>query len=547
MLRKYWYKEAVIYCLDVGNFLDGNSDGIGDFNGLASRIDYLNKLGISCIWLMPFYKSPRRDNGYDVMDYYAIDPDYGSFGDFVEFVRLARERGIRVIIDLVVNHTSDQHHWFQAARKDKKSRFRNYYIWSKEKPKDADKGIVFPGYQKSTWTYDEESGEYYFHRFYDYQPDLNIDNPEVREEICKIMGFWLQLGISGFRVDAAPFLIEMKSVDGGSGQQDDYEYLREFRDYLSLHEGDAIMLAEANVSPEDLAKYFGDGDRMNLLFNFILNQRIMLAFAREEVQPIIEGFRAVPPAPMGTQWANFLRNHDELSLDKLSEEERQEVFAAFGPKKEMQIFDRGIRRRLAPMLNGDQKRLEMAYSLLLSLPGTPVLRYGQEIGMGDDLSREERNSIRTPMQWSNEVNAGFSSVPPDKVPCPPIKGGDFGYEKVNVASQHRDPDSLMSKIARMISARRECPELGIGSYDFFETDNPAVLIHRCQWDGNVSIMVHNLSKKKTKVKIPIKEFKETNMVDLLADQEYEQSSAGNDQLDLEGYGYRWFRLGEYSF
>lgn len=541
-LREYWYKEAVIYCLDVKTYRDGNGDGIGDFIGLAGRLDYLNKLGVTCLWLKPFYKSPKRDDGYDISDFYAIDPDLGTFGDFVDFVRLARERGIRVIIDLVVNHTSDEHEWFKVACKDKNSKYYNYYIWSKEKPKDAQQGIVFPGYQDSTWEYSEEAGEYYFHRFYKFQPDLNISNPQVREEICKMMGFWIQLGISGFRVDAASFLVELKGAQYADKEVDDFDYLQEFREFLTVRQGDAIMLAEANVPPDVIKKYFGDDNRMQMLFNFVLNQKIFLAFARESITPIVEGFKEVPPAPRTAQWANFLRNHDELTLDKLSDEERQEVFDAFGPKKDMQLYGRGIRRRLAPMFKDDQDRLHMAYSLLLSMPGTPVILYGEEIGMGEDLSREERNSIRLPMQWDSDPNGGFSKADPDKLPIPAMKNGEYGYEKVNVAEQHNKSDSLMSKIARMISARKECPELGLGNCEVLDSGNDSVLIHRCVWNQKTTIAVHNLSKHKAHVTIPVKEFKDIRVTDLLADQEYKQSDVGSDKIELEGYGYRWFRI-----
>lgn len=547
MLREYWYKEAIIYCLNVDYFFDSNGDGTGDFEGITKRLDYLNKLGITCIWLLPFYESPRRDDGYDVANYYSIDPSNGSFGDFVQFVRLARERGIRVIIDLVVNHTSDQHPWFKAACKDKNSPFRDYYVWSTEKPVDADDGVSFPGYQKSTWTYHKEAEEYYYHAFYEFQPDLNIANPKVREEICKMMGFWLELGVSGFRVDAAPFVIAKKGPQEKPSQDDQYQYLEEFRQFLSVHEGDGIMLAEANVPEEQLAQFYGEDNRIQMLFNFILNQRIMLALARQEIAPIIQGIKETPKGSPCAQWANFLRNHDELSLDKLSEEERQEVFKAFGPKKEMQIYDRGIRRRLAPMLGGNQKRLEMAYSLLFSLPGTPVIRYGDEIGMGEDLSRKERNSIRTPMQWSNSPNGGFSTAPSDKLCSPVISGGDFGYEKVNVATQHSNPDSLLSRIASMTAARRECTELSLGKFEFLDSGQPAVLVQRSEWEGNITYCINNLSDKNATIEINQPEFKDTYVLDLLADKEYKAIEKGNARIDLEGYGYRWFRLGPDSF
>ncbi|MBV9787334.1 MAG: trehalose synthase, partial [Chloroflexi bacterium] len=325
-----WYENAIIYCLDVDTFQDGDDDGVGDFKGLTKRLDYLVGLGITCLWLLPFYPSPNRDNGYDITDYYNVDPRLGTLGDFVEFMREARERGIRVIVDLVVNHTSDQHPWFQAACRDPHSKYRDFYVWSEEKPADAHEGVVFPGQQDSIWTYNKDARAYYFHRFYEHQPDLNISNPAVTEEIRKIMGFWLELGVSGFRVDAAPFLIEMKGIKGAD-VDDPYLYLKEMHEFLTVRRGDAIMLAEANVAPEEIAKYTGDGDKMDMLFNFLVNQQLFLALARGKAQPLIKSLNALPQIPKWCQWASFLRNHDEIDLGRLSDKERQEVFAQFGP------------------------------------------------------------------------------------------------------------------------------------------------------------------------------------------------------------------------
>ncbi|HET9225160.1 MAG TPA: alpha-amylase family protein, partial [Thermoanaerobaculia bacterium] len=403
-----WYKDAVIYSLDVETFQDSNGDGIGDFRGLTERLDYLGSLGVTCLWLLPIHPTPNLDNGYDVQDYYAVDPRLGTLGDFVEFMHQARERGIRVMLDLVVNHTSTRHPWFQSARRDKSSPYRNFYVWSDTLPDNAREGMVFPGYQDSVWTWDEEAKAYYFHRFYAHQPDLDISNPDVREEICRIMGFWLELGVSGFRLDAAPFLIEMKGA--GAVGEDQYAYLREFRDFLSWRRGDAILLAEANVEREKMAQYFGEGVRLHMLFGFLVNQHYFLALARQQAEPLIRGLKMPPPLPPTGQWANFVRNHDELDLGRLTPEEREEIARQFAPDPGMWLYERGIRRRLPPMLDGDRRRIELAYSLMFSLPGTPVLRYGEEIGMGDDLSLPERESVRTPMQWSREPNGGFSTA-----------------------------------------------------------------------------------------------------------------------------------------
>src|SRR6201988_3081389 len=409
MIDDLWYKNAIVYCLSVGTYLDTNADGVGDFQGLLRRLDYLQGLGVTAIWLLPFQQSPGRDDGYDVSDYYTVDPRYGSLGDFVEFTQGCRQRGLRVLIDLVVNHTSDEHPWFQQARKDPKSKHRDWYVWSKKKPANANKGMVFPGVQKSTWSYDKEAGAWYFHRFYDFQPDLNTSNPEVQAEILKIMGFWIQQGVSGFRMDAVPFVIATKGPKVRKPVEQ-YDMLRFLREFLQWRKGDSIILAEANVLPETDMEYFGrDGDRMHMMFNFHVNQHLFYALAAADSRPLIKSMKATNPRPATAQWGQFLRNHDELDLGRLTPEQRQAVFDAFAPDPNMQLYQRGIRRRLMPMLQGDRRRMELAYSLMLTLPGTPVIRYGDEIGMGDDLSLPERQCARTPMQWSTEPQAGFSA------------------------------------------------------------------------------------------------------------------------------------------
>ncbi|HEY0606778.1 MAG TPA: alpha-amylase family protein [Herpetosiphonaceae bacterium] len=536
-----WYENAIIYCLDVDTFQDGDDDGVGDFAGLTKRLDYLAGIGITCLWLLPFYPTPNRDNGYDVVDYYNVDPRLGTLGDFVEFMREARERGIRVIVDLVVNHTSDQHPWFQAACRDPHSKYRDFYVWSEEKPADAHEGVVFPGKQDSVWTYNKEARAYYFHRFYEHQPDLNIGNPAVTEEIRKIMGFWLELGVSGFRVDAAPFLIELKGIEGAD-IDDPYLYLKEMHEFLTVRRGDAILLAEANVAPEEIAAYTGDGDKMDMLFNFLVNQQLFLALARGKAAPLIKSLKSLPQIPKWCQWASFLRNHDEIDLGRLSDKERQEVFAQFGPEPDMQLYDRGIRRRLAPMLGGDRRRIAMAYSLMFTLPGAPVLRYGEEIGMGDDLSLPERESIRTPMQWSAEGNAGFSKAPREWLVRPVIEDDEYGYRKINVADQRRDKDSLLNKIERMIRTRKICPEFGWGTWEILKGGEPGVFALRYEWQGGVVIAVHNLADESCSVTLDLSDYDAGHLIDLLSDQDYQRFDGGAHTLKLEGYGYRWFRV-----
>ena len=388
-MTQRWYQEAVIYGLDVASFQDSNGDGRGDLRGLISRLDYLARVGVTCLWLNPIHPSPGRDNGYDVADFYGVNPDLGSLGDFCELARLARERGIRILLDLVVNHTSDEHPWFVSARSSAESPFRDWYVWSAEEPPNRQQGTVFPGEQSETWTFDEQAQAWYFHRFYDFQPDLNWSNPDVRAEIAKVMAFWLQLGASGFRIDAAPFVLEQVSPGVDAGPQD-FSILDSWRQETQWQQGDSVLLCEANVTPQDVAQFTGarrDGpsDRAQMMFDFLLNPRIWLALARSDAEPLIDALTTAVTLPAGAQWATFLRNHDELDLSRLTDEQRGDVFAAFAPREEMRLYGRGIRRRLAPMLGGDLRHIQLAYALQFSLPGTPVLRYGEEIGMGEDL------------------------------------------------------------------------------------------------------------------------------------------------------------------
>jgi maltose alpha-D-glucosyltransferase / alpha-amylase len=546
MINDLWYKNAVIYCLSVGTYMDSNGDGIGDFKGLVRRLDYLHGLGVTAIWLMPFQVSPHRDDGYDVSDYYGVDPRYGTIGDFVEFTHGAKQRGIRVLIDLVVNHTSNEHSWFKQARKDPGSKYRDWYVWSKKKPPRADHGMVFPGVQKSTWSYDQEAKAWYFHRFYDFQPDLNTSNPEVEAELLKIMGFWIQLGVSGFRMDAVPFIIATKGPKVRKPEEQ-YDMLRQFREFLQWRQGDCIVLAEANVLPETDMEYFGaDGDRMHMMFNFQVNQNLFYALASADTRPLIKAMKATKPRPATAQWGLFLRNHDELDLGRLTEQQRQKVFSEFAPNPDMQLYERGIRRRLAPMFDGDRRRLELAYSLMFTLPGTPVLRYGDELGMGDDLKLPERNCARTPMQWSNEPHGGFTKS--DKPHIPVISGGPYGFEHVNAAVQRRHPDSLLNWTERIIRMRKEVPEVGWGDFTVIPSRDPSVLIMRYDWRNNWVLFVHNLDAKPHELEFSVgleaddAEYGEL-LVNLLAEDHSHAGKNGKHRLVIEGYGYRWYRVG----
>jgi maltose alpha-D-glucosyltransferase/alpha-amylase len=546
MINDLWYKNAVIYCLSVGSYMDANGDGIGDFTGLMRRLDYLHGLGITAIWLMPFQVSPHRDDGYDVSDYYGVDPRYGTIGDFVEFTHGAKQRGIRVLIDLVINHTSDQHQWFREARRDPNSKYRNWYIWSDKKPSNADQGMVFPGVQKSTWTFDKEAKAWYFHRFYDFQPDLNTSNPEVQAELFKIMGFWIQLGVSGFRMDAVPFVISTKGPNIRKPEEQ-YDMLRRFREFLQWRQGDCIVLGEANVLPDTDMEYFGaDGDRLQMMFNFQVNQHLFYALASADTRPLVKAMQATKPRPATAQWGLFLRNHDELDLGRLSDEQRCEVFEAFATDKDMQLYDRGIRRRLAPMFDGDQRRLEFAYSLLFTLPGTPVIRYGDELGMGDDLSLPERNCARTPMQWSNEPHGGFTKS--DKPQIPAISGGPYGYEHINAAIQRRHPDSMLNWTERIIRMRKEVPEVGWGDFTVVPTGDPAVLVMRYDWRNNWVLFIHNFDARPREIAFSVGLKGEDAehgklLINLLAEDHSRADHGGRHSLVIEGYGYRWYRVG----
>jgi maltose alpha-D-glucosyltransferase/alpha-amylase len=542
VINDLWYKNAVIYCLSVATFMDANGDGIGDFDGLMRRLDYLHGLGVTAIWLMPIQSSPGKDDGYDVSDYYNSDSRYGTLGDFVEFTHAAKQRGIRVIIDLVVNHTSNQHPWFKEARRDPHSRYRDWYVWSKKKPPDANRGMVFPGVQKSTWTYDPVARAWYFHRFYDFQPDLNTSNPHVQAEILKIMGFWIQLGVSGFRMDAVPFVISKKGP-GIRKPMEQYDMLRTIREFLQWREGDSIILAEANVLPDTDMEYFGtDGDRMHMMFNFQVNQNLFYALAASDSRPLAKALEATKSRPATAQWGLFLRNHDELDLGRLTPEQGKTVFKAFGPELRMQLYGRGIRRRLAPMLEGDRRRIELAYSLMFTLPGTPVIRYGDELGMGDDLSLPERTAARTPMQWSDEPNAGFTKNARPVVPV--ISKGAFGYEHVNVAQQRRDPNSMLNWTERIIRMRKEVPEIGWGDYEVIPTRDHAILVMRYDWRNNSVLFVHNLDARPREIVFSAGVGDAGRLlVNLLSSDHSRADEAGKHRLVMEGYGYRWYRVG----
>jgi maltose alpha-D-glucosyltransferase/alpha-amylase len=540
-----WYSKAVVYCLDIDSFADSDGDGCGDIRGLIGRLDYLSRLGINCLWLNPIHPSPGRDDGYDVSDFYNVDPRFGTLGDFAELLHQASNRGIKVIIDLVVNHTSDQHPWFQSARSSPDSPYRDWFVWSETAPADRNQGMVFPGEQSETWSYDRTAKLWYYHRFYKFQPDLDIRNPEVRAEIKKICAFWLQLGVSGFRMDAVPFIIE-KTEPGNPAAPMDFDFLSDLRQHVQWRKGDAVLLAEANVEPDKLVTYFGDeggsSNRIHMLFDFMLNARLVLGLARQDTEPIIDALRDSPKLPDGGQWATFLRNHDEIDLSRLTAEQRKDVLDQFGPDENMQLYGRGIRRRLAPMLGNDRRRIELAYALQFSLRGTPVLRYGEEIGMGENLELDGRYAIRTPMQWNNLPNGGFSSAEPKQLVRPVISGGEFGYETLNATLQRHDPKSLLSWFERMIRTLREAPEIGGGTCTHVDVPAPrGLLVHRADADTGTMLFVHNLGTEEGEVDLSSLAAEAEFPNDVLADQEYPEPGDFG-KIRVAGYGYRWIRM-----
>jgi trehalose synthase len=537
-----WWKNAIIYCLDVQTFADSDGDGVGDFVGLTSKVDYLAGLGVTCIWLMPFYPTADRDDGYDITEHYAIDPRLGSFGDFTEFVRTARDRGMRVIADLVVNHTSIEHPWFQAARRSRDSRFREFYVWRDEVPADGPAGVVFPGVQHGLWSFDTVACQYYLHRFHRHQPDLNITSLEVREEIRKLVAFWLQQGLSGFRVDAVPFLLETDGAIDDAGL-DSHDYLRDLRAFLSRRDGEAILLGEVNLPPDQSRRFFGDedGDQLHVLFDFVGMQATWLSFARADGGPLLRALDGRPPTPHEAAWATFLRNHDELTLDKLSEQERDEVFAAFGPSPDMQLYGRGLRRRLPTMLDGDEQWMRMAYSLLFALPGTPTLFYGEEIGMGENLAVPDRLAVRTPMQWTGDAAAGFSSAPPEALVRALPSDERFTPAAVNVRDQRTDPDSLLNWFERLIRMRKETPEIGWGTCTVLPVAADPVLARRHDWHGRTVITVHNLTRRVRIVDVPVDDA-DGELRDLLRPDQPIPVRSATARIRLEAHDYRWLRI-----
>jgi maltose alpha-D-glucosyltransferase / alpha-amylase len=535
-----WYMNAVFYEVHIRAFCDSNHDGMGDIQGLISKLDYIKNLGIDCIWILPIYPSPLKDDGYDIADYYGVHPDYGTLEDFKMLIKEAHQRGLRIIADLVLNHTSDQHPWFQQSRSNPDSKYRDYYVWSDTNDKYPQARIIFLDTEKSNWTYDEKAKLFYWHRFYSSQPDLNYDNPEVRKEMCNVMKFWLDMGIDGFRADAVPYLIQREGTNC-ENLPETHKILKEFRAYLDNNFEEKILLAEANQWPEDVRPYFGDGDEFHMGFHFPVMPRIFMAMRKSDATPIHWIMSKTPNIPENTQWCTFLRNHDELTLEMVTEKERQWMWSEYAPKPRMRL-NLGIRRRLAPLLENDQRKILLANAILYSLPGTPIVYYGDEIGMGDNIWLSDRNGVRTPMQWDNRLNAGFSHADPEDLYAPVIDNKQYTYKKVNVAAQADDPGSLLNKMKRLIDVRKTHPVFAVGEYEFLAKDRKDFLVILRKHQDKYVLCILNLSEFEQTLTLDLSKFKNRILTDLIHNKDLGTITDKPTSLTINPYGFLWIEL-----
>jgi maltose alpha-D-glucosyltransferase/alpha-amylase len=536
----HWYKRAVFYEVLVRGFADSNGDGTGDLKGLVSKLDYLQWLGIDCIWLLPIFQSPLRDGGYDISDYFTILPEFGDLGDFVQLVEEAHKRGMRVIADLVMNHTSDQHPWFQASRSDPTGPYGDYYVWSKSDTQYRDARIIFVDTEKSNWTFDPVRGEYYWHRFFGHQPDLNFENPAVQDAMIGTLRFWLELGIDGFRLDAVPYLFEEEGTNCENLPRT-HEYLKRVRKEIDQDFPDRVLLAEANQWPADVVEYFGQGDECHMAFHFPLMPRIFMSVRREQRYPISEILSQTPAIPDGCQWGIFLRNHDELTLEMVTDEERDYMYSEYAGDPRMKA-NIGIRRRLAPLLENSRDQMELFTALLLSLPGSPVLYYGDEIGMGDNIWLGDRDGVRTPMQWTPDRNAGFSNCDPGRLYLPVIMDPIYGYQGLNVESQMRTSTSLLHWTRRMIDTRKRHPTFGTGSFAELGASNPSILAFVREFGDDRVLCVNNLSRFPQPVELDLRRFEGVVPVEMLGGMHFPKVGALPYLLTLPGHGFYWFTL-----
>jgi len=534
-----WYKTAVMYEVNVRGFSDANNDGTGDIRGLLGRLDYLEWLGVDCLWLLPFYASPLRDGGYDIADYYALLPEYGSVEDVAELLDAAHARGIRVIVDMVMNHTSDQHPWFQEARQPGSAK-RDWYVWSDTDDRYPDARIIFVDTERSNWTWDPVAEQYYWHRFFSHQPDLNYDNPEVQEAMIDVVRFWLGLGFDGLRLDAVPYLFER---DGTNCENlpETHAYLRRVRAMVDEEFNDRLLLAEANQWPADVVPYFGDGDECHMAFHFPVMPRMFMGVRREEAKPIVEILQSTPDIPANCQWGIFLRNHDELTLEMVTDEERDYMYKEYARDARMKM-NVGIRRRLAPLLDNSRRQMELFHSLLFSLPGTPVMYYGDEIGMGDNYYLGDRDGVRTPMQWSPDRNAGFSKADFAQLYLPVLMDPVYGYEALNVEAQQRHPHSLLHWVRDLVRIRKQHPVFGTGTFRALDPSNPKVLAFLREGEGEVILCVANLSASAQPVELDLREYAGRTPMELLGGTPFPPIGELSYFLTLGPHYFFWFQL-----
>lgn len=535
-----WYKDAIFYELYVRAFYDSNGDGHGDLNGLTQKLDYLQNLGVDVLWLLPIYESPLLDDGYDIADYYNIHPDYGTLEDFKNLLDAAHQRGMRVITDLVLNHTSYQHPWFQAARQSQDNPFHDYYVWNDTAQKYKEARIIFVDTEKSNWSWDESVEQYYWHRFYSSQPDLNFDNPAVKTEMLKVARFWLELGVDGFRADAVPYLFEREGTNC-ENLPETHAFLKELRRFIEDNFPGRILLCEANQWPKDVREYFGDGDEFHMGFHFPLMPRIYMAIRKGDASPIIWVMQQTPPIPENTQWCIFLRNHDELTLEMVTPEERQWMWEKFAPHPRMRL-NLGIRRRLAPLLDNDRRKIELVNSLILTLPGSPIIYYGDEIGMGDNIWLPDRNGVRTPMQWDSGVNAEFSKAPAEKLYAPLIEEGEFMYPRVNVRQQDKDPLSLLNWMRHHLHLRKQHPGFSQGDIEILPVENKSILAYLRIHEQETLLILNNLSSDLQEFNLDLSRYPNARLIDLFHDQESLAEQQKENRLELPAFAYRWYKL-----
>ena len=535
-----WYLNAFFYEVHVRAYCDSTGDGKGDIKGLISKLDYIKNLGVDCIWILPIYPSPLKDDGYDIADYYGVHPDYGTIEDFKELVKQAHQRGLRIIADMVLNHTSDQHRWFQESRASKSSPFRDYYVWSDTDKKYEDARIIFLDTEESNWTFDKETGMYFWHRFYASQPDLNYDNPDVKQEMKSIMKFWLDMGIDGFRADAVPYLIEREGTNC-ENLPETHAILKDFRAFLDQNYKGKILLAEANQWPEDVRQYFGDGDEFHMGFHFPLMPRIYMALRKGDASSIHWIMDQTPDIPDNTQWCTFLRNHDELTLEMVTEEERQWMWSEYAPDPRMHL-NLGIRRRLAPLLENDHRKILLANAITFALPGAPIIYYGDEIGMGDNIWLFDRNGVRTPMHWNAGKNAGFSDANPDDLYAPVIDSDQYTYRNINVETQAQNPESLLNKMRHLINLRKSNPIFAVGSYEFLAKEqSPFMVILRIH-QGNSILCVNNLAGTESSLRLDLSSFSGKKLKPLNKDDEAIKISMHDTEIDLSPFEFIWFQI-----